>query len=106
MPDCSAREEVDMRKAFIILALPWLAVCPAGAENAPATASQDISSDTERFSLYNACRPMMLVVDPDEEVIAIGLTAKALGSGRRKPLARGAPSTRKIRRERATRCSM
>ena len=44
---------------------------------APAT-GQDVPSGQERFELFNACRPMGLVIDANDQAEAIGLTEGAL----------------------------
>ncbi|MXY68586.1 MAG: hypothetical protein F4Y47_08495 [Acidobacteriia bacterium] len=46
---------------------------------APGIAGQDISNRLERFYLFNACRPMQLVVEElDDDAADIGLTQEAL----------------------------
>ena len=60
-----------MRQALVFLALVALL--------APAAPGQDAASLLERFELFNACRPMRLLVEGlDDDAAAIGLNKAAL----------------------------
>ena len=56
-----------------------LALLPLAALLTPMAPGQDAASRRERFELFNACRPMQLVLDvPPDRAAAIGLTEGAL----------------------------
>ena len=55
--------------AFTLAALTMLTASATG---------QDISSSLERFKLFNACRPMQLAIEVDDDAEASGLTESAL----------------------------
>ena len=56
-----------------------LALLPLAVLLAPTGAGQDAASRIERFELFNACRPMILVVErPSSRAAEISLTEEAL----------------------------
>ena len=64
-----------MRRALVLL--------PLAALLSPAASGQDVASHIERFELFNACRPMVLVVeDLSDDADKIALSRESLRAAR------------------------
>ena len=72
-----------------------LALLPLVALLATMAVGPDAASGWERFNLFNACRPMQLVIEYlDDDATEIGLTREMLKAAAGKPPTGGAPLCR------------